>query len=191
MRSLQTDCASLVEITTFLVSLCNNCIQVFRVFVCTHLLWITWLLSEGVAMEEERLFAGFPYFSLSSSGFVLSWRLLGSRTSGMTSYQGLFFSFRVLEDSKRNLALGQPISVQQLSYSLSKRSTRLVSSRMFSLVVLENFSLFFVPRCLALNVFLPCLSCWSLLVEDIGRPSSRVLPTNGMFGFSGFLLNHL
>ena len=109
----------------------------------------------------------------------------------MTSYQGLFFSFRVLEDSKRNLALGQPISVQQLSYSLSKRSTRLVSSRMFSLVVLENFSLFFVPRCLALNVFLPSLSCWSLLVEDIGRPSSRVLPTNGMFGFSGFLLNHL
>jgi len=48
---------------------------------------------------------------------------------------GSFFSLRLLQDSKRDGALGQPISVQQLSYSLNKRSTGLASSRMFFLVV--------------------------------------------------------
>jgi len=58
---------------------------------------------------------------------------------------GSFFSFRFFEDSKRNWALGHPISVQELSYSLSQRFTRLASWRIFSLVVLDNFSPFFVP----------------------------------------------
>jgi hypothetical protein len=45
VRSLQTGCVSLGEIPTLLVSLCNVCGQDLSVALCTHFLWVTWLLS--------------------------------------------------------------------------------------------------------------------------------------------------
>jgi hypothetical protein len=48
-------------------------------------------------------------------------------------------SFTFFEDSMRDWTLGLAISIQHLSYSFSKSSTRLALSKMFFLLVLDHF----------------------------------------------------
>ena len=108
-------------------------------------------MSKG--LERRGEFVGFLWLSLSSPGFLLGRARLhgdfcGPGRQGWCRFS-FFFSFRFFEDSKRDWALEQPISIQQLPYSLSKRSTRLASWRIFFLVVLDHFSPFFVPTLLS------------------------------------------
>jgi len=152
VRSLQTVCASLGEIPTFLVSLCNSCSLVHGVALCLHLLWVTYFspqMEKGLVWRERGISSVFltsawvPLgFFLVDPGFMAT---LGSRTSGMTSFQALslvqvLWEFNwELSTWPANLCPAAVALVEQAFYSASLW-------KIFFLVALDHFPSSFVRR---------------------------------------------